>query len=159
MAVIAADVSFASLSALALFGIVGQYLIWGRFAFAAWKKRHTYYAVTSHRIIAIQNGWIREVVSVPIAGLTSGISRINLHGTVGTLRFSKGPSSWFESLGTNPWERSFFLNRMQIEERLYDWDQMTSRPVPVLIDVERVHDVYGLVSSLRKNPVNASQVR
>src|SRR5579875_1643918 len=45
------------------FVFVGQYLIWGRFVYATWKKRDTFYAVTNWRVIVVQEVWTRKVVS------------------------------------------------------------------------------------------------
>ena len=38
------------------FVLVGQYLIWGRFVYAHWKKRRTYYALTNRRALIVQHG-------------------------------------------------------------------------------------------------------
>jgi hypothetical protein len=38
------------------FVVVGQYLIWGRFVYARWKKRRTFYALTNRRALIIQSG-------------------------------------------------------------------------------------------------------
>lgn len=38
------------------FVLVGQYLIWGRFVYARWKKRRTYYALTNRRALIVVNG-------------------------------------------------------------------------------------------------------
>ena len=46
------------------FVIIGQYLIWGRFFYTAWKKKRTHYAVTSRRVMVVQNGWRRQMASV-----------------------------------------------------------------------------------------------
>jgi hypothetical protein len=35
------------------FVLIGQYLIWGRFLYAAWLKKSTYYGVTNRRVIII----------------------------------------------------------------------------------------------------------
>jgi hypothetical protein len=38
------------------FVLVGQYLIWGRFIYARWKKTRTFYALTNRRALILQNG-------------------------------------------------------------------------------------------------------
>src|SRR5262249_26298505 len=38
------------------FVLAGQYLIWGRFVYARWKKRRMFYALTSRRALIVQNG-------------------------------------------------------------------------------------------------------
>ena len=45
------------------FVLVGQYMIWGRFLYAAWKKKRTHYAVTERRVVVVQNGWKRQMAS------------------------------------------------------------------------------------------------
>src|SRR2546425_847012 len=50
------------------FVLIGQYLIWGRFFYAAWKRKRTYYAVTNRRVIVVQNGWKRQMASAYLAG-------------------------------------------------------------------------------------------
>jgi hypothetical protein len=40
--------------------LIGQYLLWGRFAYDGWIKRRTYYGVTSRRIVIVQEGWSRK---------------------------------------------------------------------------------------------------
>ena len=38
------------------FVVAAQYLIWGRFLYAAWKKKRTFYALTTRRVIVVQHG-------------------------------------------------------------------------------------------------------
>ena len=45
------------------FVLIGQYLIWGRFFYAAWKKKRTHYGVTNRRVLVVQNGWKRQMAS------------------------------------------------------------------------------------------------
>jgi hypothetical protein len=37
------------------FVVIGQYMIWGRFIVAAWKKRRTFYALTNRRAVVVQD--------------------------------------------------------------------------------------------------------
>ncbi len=39
------------------FVLIGQYMIWGRFVYARWKKRRTFYALTNRRALIVVNGW------------------------------------------------------------------------------------------------------
>ena len=39
------------------FVVVGQYMIWGRFVYARWKKKRTYYALTNRRALIVENEW------------------------------------------------------------------------------------------------------
>lgn len=45
------------------FIVIGQYMIWGRFPYTAWKKGRTYYAVTTKRVLVVTSGATRRVVS------------------------------------------------------------------------------------------------
>jgi hypothetical protein len=45
------------------FVVIGQYMIWGRFIVAAWKKRRTFYALTNRRAVVVQDGWSRKTAS------------------------------------------------------------------------------------------------
>ena len=45
------------------FVLIGQYLIWGRFFYAAWKKKRTHYAVTDRRVIVVQQAGNRQMSS------------------------------------------------------------------------------------------------
>ena len=38
------------------FVLAGQYLIWGRFVSASWKKKRTYYAITNRRALIVEHG-------------------------------------------------------------------------------------------------------
>lgn len=39
------------------FLLVGNYMVWGRFLMDAWRKRRTYYALTSQRAFVLQEAW------------------------------------------------------------------------------------------------------
>jgi hypothetical protein len=64
------------------FILIGQYLIWGRFVFAAWEKKRTHYAVTNERVIAVQNGWTRKMASNYIDALPALIKEDGPGGSV-----------------------------------------------------------------------------
>jgi hypothetical protein len=69
------------------FVLVGQYLIWGRFLFAAWLKRRTFYAVTDRRVIVVQNGWTHKTASAYLDTLPALTKEVGSKG-IGTLRFA-----------------------------------------------------------------------
>lgn len=75
------------------FVLIGQYLIWGRFFYTAWKKRRTHYGVTDYRVIVIQNGWRRQMASAYIDSLPTLVKE-RTSGGIGTLRFAEGGSVW-----------------------------------------------------------------
>jgi hypothetical protein len=122
---------------LMLFGIpfvvYGQYLIWGRFFYAAWKKKRTFYAVTNRRVIVVQDGWRRQSAVADLDSLPSSILENGPNGT-GTVRFAKWQTEHpgCQKLG---WTR---------------FDLMAIGNVPTLVDIDNADFVYRLVSDLQK---------
>jgi hypothetical protein len=113
------------------FVVIGQYMIWGRFLYGAWKKKRTHYAVTNRRVIVVQDGWKRQMASNYIDTLPTLIKEGGSIG-IGTLRFAQSESMWS---GRRGWEA---------------WDGMAVGTVPTFIDIEDVDSVYRLVSDLRE---------
>lgn len=113
------------------FVLVGQYMIWGRFFYAAWKKRRTHYAVTNRRVIVVQNGWSRTVASSYIGSLPTLIKESRSNGG-GTLRFIQAEPRWS---GRRGWSA---------------WDSMAMGTIPSFVDVDEVDYIYRLVSDLRE---------
>ncbi len=114
------------------FVVVGQYLIWGRFFYAAWKKKRTHYAVTGRRLIVVQNGWKPQTASVYVDGLPTLIKEGGSGGGLGTLRFAQPDPMWARRSGWGA------------------WDSMSVGGVPTFVDIEDVDGVYRLVSDLRE---------
>ena len=113
------------------FVLVGQYLIWGRFFYSAWKKTRTYYAVTNRRVIVVQEGWKRQMASAYVDTLPTLIKEGDSGGT-GTLRFAQPEPMWSRGRGWGT------------------WDSMSIGNVPTFVDVQDVDNVYRLVSDLRE---------
>jgi hypothetical protein len=114
------------------FVLIGQYLIWGRFLNAAWKKKRTFYAVTNQRVLAVQNGWSRITASAYLDTLPALVKETSF-GKTGSLRFAAGESSWLSLFG---WKI---------------WDNMSIGANPEFLDLEDVHGVYQIISELRSN--------
>jgi len=112
------------------FVLAGQYLIWGRFLHASWKKKRTHYAVTNRRVIVVQNGWKHQMASAYIDTLPTLIKEDGPRG-IGTLRFGQVESMWGERRGWGT------------------WDGMAIGNVPTFLDIEDVDSVYRMVSDLR----------
>jgi hypothetical protein len=112
------------------FVLIGQYLIWGRFLYAAWQKRRTRYAVTNRRVIAIQEGWSRRVASAYVDSIPA-IVKSEERGGIGTLSFALTPTGRTARRG---WGSAPLL----VGES------------PVFVDIEDVDGVYRLVSDLRE---------
>jgi hypothetical protein len=112
------------------FVLIGQYLIWGRFFYAAWLKGRTFYAVTNQRVIVIQNGWKRQMASSYIDTLPNLIKERSSDG-IGTLRFAQSqPTS-----GRAQWGA---------------WNGLSVGGVPTFVDIAEVDTVYRLISDLRE---------
>ena len=62
------------------FVLIGQYLIWGRFFYAAWKKKRTYYALTNRRVIVVQNGWKEQMASSYLDSLPTLLKDVSSGG-------------------------------------------------------------------------------
>jgi len=113
------------------FVLIGQYMIWGRFFYTAWKKKRTYYAITNRRVIVVQNGWNRQMASAYLDSLPTLIKEGRSSG-IGTLRFSQAESMWS---GRRGWGT---------------WDGMTVGNVPTFVDIDDLDYVYRLISDLRE---------
>ncbi len=113
------------------FVLIGQYLIWGRFLFVAWKKRRTYYAVTNRRALVVQDSWRRKMASAYLDTLPALIKENSSNG-MGTLRFATPEPLMSRRNGWGP------------------WDAMSVDTVPVFRDIEDVDAVYRLLSEQRE---------
>jgi hypothetical protein len=112
------------------FVITGQYMIWGRFLHDGWLKRRTYYAVTSRRILVVQEGWKRKTSWIYI----SSIPTVEREGLIaGTLWF--GPK--YPAPGGRG-QKTRGLSRFGIGD------------VPVFADVDDLDTVYRMVLDLRE---------
>jgi hypothetical protein len=134
-----------------LFGIplvvVGQYQMWGRFLYAAWKKKKAYYAVTNRRVIVVHDFRGRQVASAEINALPTLLKEKYSDG-VGTIRFVAPPAlfarTWSEMITLDKWVA---------------WDPPSIKRGPVFEDVEDVDFVYQLVSALRAKSTQAAVIR
>jgi hypothetical protein len=114
------------------FVVIGQYMIWGRFFYIAWKKARTYYGVTNKRILVVRIGPSRKLIESHIENLGS-LSLTTRANGVGSIEF-QSPEVM------NP---SFFRNRrsrmpLDIElDRLAFLDLADARQVYLLIQSQR----------------------
>lgn len=120
------------------FVVIGQYLIWGRFLYDLWLKGRTYYAVTNRRVIVVQKGWSKKIVTAYLDSLPA-LTREGSDSGIGTLSFAPnasfsgftGPSSG----NRNNWGA---------------WNSMSVGSTPVFRDIANLGYVYRLVSDLRE---------
>ncbi len=111
------------------FVLIGQYLIWGRFFYAAWKKKRTHYGVTDRRVIVVQNGRTRQMSSAYIDTLPALVKEVGKDGS-GTLRFTQAMPQ-----GRNGGA---------------SWNAMAVGAIPTFVDIDDLDAVYRLISDLRE---------
>jgi hypothetical protein len=111
------------------FLIVGNYMVWGRFLVDACLKRRTYYAVTSQRVLILQNAW-RDRFSMTYLNLIPTIEQEGIDR--GTLWF--GPK--LPILGAKG-QRKRNISRFSMDD------------VPVFADIDGVESVRRLILDLR----------
>ncbi len=73
------------------FILVGLYIIFGRFLYGAWERRHTWYGVTNQRLIILTTTFGHRVRSFYLNMLPEIETRISASGR-GTLLFGAPPS-------------------------------------------------------------------
>jgi hypothetical protein len=112
------------------FIVIGQYVIWGRFFYDGWLKRRTYYAVTSRRILVIQEGWKQKTSWMYI----TAVPTIEREGSMtGTIWF--GPKS---PVIAARGQKTRGMSRFSIGD------------VPVFADIDDLDSVYRMVLDLRE---------
>jgi hypothetical protein len=113
------------------FIVMGQYFIWGRFAWDAWLKRRTYYAITDRRVLILQEAWKRKTQF----SYLDSIPEISREGDdVGTLWLgAKLPAFGGRGTKTRGWSRCSINDG-----------------VPTLADIDNVDSVYHLILDLRE---------
>ena len=84
------------------FVLIGQYMIWGRFVNARWKKRRTFYALTNRRALIVVNGWRgRTATSAYFDGLSVIDKRVRSDG-IGSIAFGGQVTSEWRAGRNNP---------------------------------------------------------
>jgi hypothetical protein len=99
------------------FVVMGQYLIWGRFFYTAWKKRQTHYGITNKRILVLNAGSSRRLNDAFFGSLDS-VSLTTRQDGIGTIEFSpdnsslQGANSWGGRLRGNQLDMGINLKRL-----------------------------------------------
>lgn len=114
------------------FVLIGQYMIWGRFVYSAWKKGRTYYAITDRRVIVVQEAWKRQIASAYLDTLPTLVKEGGTQG-IGSLRFAETG-----------------LTRTGRRGGWGTWDSMSIGETPAFRDIEDPDAVYRLVTDLRE---------
>lgn len=111
------------------FVLAGQYLIWGRFFYAAWKKKHIVYAVTNRRALVLSLFPRSKTIFAFIDGLPTVDKELRSDG-IGTLKFGAINNPW--NLNNNSWD-GLYLNS----------------GIPVFVDIDEAASVYAIVADAR----------
>jgi hypothetical protein len=122
-------------SVMVLFGIpfvlIGQYLIWGRFFYAAWKKKRTLYAITNRRVLVLSLASGSQIVSAFLENIPAIDREVRADG-IGTLKFGQIPNSWAGG-------RNYYGT----------WDSLhLNSGIPVFVDIDDAASVYNMVADL-----------
>jgi hypothetical protein len=110
------------------FVLIGQYMIWGRFLYIAWKKQRILYAVTSERLLVIVRPPQQKVISRYLQNVPGIEKEIRSDG-IGTLKFGETPPMW--SSGRNS----------KTADALY-----LNSSTPVFVDIDNAQDAANLVA-------------
>ena len=70
------------------FVLIGQYMIWGRFLYLAWRKRRTFYGLTDKRVIVINLGMRRRITDGYLNALPS-VTFFERSDKIGTIDFGR----------------------------------------------------------------------
>ena len=118
---------------MALWGIpfvlLGQYLIWGRFLHAAWKKKNIYYALTNKRALILCEGPSRSLNAAPLDALPAIQKQVRKDG-IGTVIFGAMSDQAARYTGS--------------------WSGMATTGTPTFTDINDAEAVYRLACRLRE---------
>ena len=115
------------------FVVVGQYFIWGRFLFKAYKNRRTFYGLTNQRALIISTTRSRQLHALFLNQLPN-INKTTRRDGSGTLQFGFSPN-WAAGAYANS-GMDFFGGRY-------------GPAAPAFYDIADVEGVYQLVLRLR----------
>jgi hypothetical protein len=124
------------------FVLIGQYMIWGRFLYTAWKKTRTFYAITNQRVIVLNIVRNRKVTDAFMAGLSS-VSLTTRSDGVGTIEFAPEPersSTWFSNRNRGGQQMDIDLSRL------------------AFFDIPEAKDVHQIIQSQRKSVSKAQTI-
>jgi hypothetical protein len=88
-----------------VFVLVGQYLIWGRFVYEWWKKKRTYYALTSRRVLIVEEVFGRKTSSAMLEPMLLIEKRVRKDG-IGIISFG-GPVRMKFQIGSNHYQPKY----------------------------------------------------
>ena len=115
------------------FVVFGQYFIWGRFVYKAYKNRRTFYGLTNQRAVIVTSLRSRRVQAVYLNQLPTIGKTVRRDGS-GTIEFGSSPN-WTAAAYANS-GLDFFGGR-------------TGPAAPAFYDIPDVESVYQLVMRLK----------
>jgi len=108
------------------FVLMGQYMIWGRFVYNYWKKRRTYYGLTTRRALIVVNGFRGRTASSAYFENMTIIDKSVRHDGIGSISFG-GPVS-------GEWR----------------WGRNNPPRPPTFDDIDSADPVYQIAAQLRE---------
>jgi hypothetical protein len=137
-------VAHPALDVYALWGIpfvlVGQYLIWGRFLYIAWRKSRTHYGVTNKRVMVLSTALSRKITDAYFRNLTSISLALRPNG-IGTIEFAPEPAT------QSGW--NLRSNRRQGFQMYLDLSRLA------FLDIAEARGIYQIVQAQREQSNNA----
>jgi hypothetical protein len=113
------------------FALFGLYFIVGRFFVKAFRRRHTYYAVTDRRVLILTDLWSRSAHAALIGHIPTIQKRSRANGA-GSLRFGSGGA----------------FAQMYEDTGLELFGLFWAAPAPSFLDITDVDEVADLVTRL-----------
>ncbi len=114
------------------FILIGQYLLWGRFVYAAWKKRRVLYILTDRRAVTLVTGRGSKVISAELDNVPSIEKQVRADG-IGTINIGAGDLKYN------------VRGRQTTADDLY-----LSRGFPVFVDIDDADQVYTRLRNLQR---------
>jgi hypothetical protein len=114
--------------------VVGLYFILGRFLVKAFRKRHTFYAVTDRRVLVLADFASRSLNAVLLGNIPAIQKHVRTDG-VGSLRFGTGGG----------------LATMYEDTGLEFFGAMYGAPAPAFLNIPEANQVANLVTQLQED--------
>ena len=121
------------------FVLAGQYFIWGRFFYAAWRKVRMVYAITNRRVLVISRPPKGKTISSFIENIPSIDKEVRADG-IGTLKFGQINSPWGGGRNNTTSMDGLYLNS----------------GVPVFVDIDDAASAYKVIATLRERILHQS---
>jgi hypothetical protein len=111
------------------FVVMGQYMIWGRFLYTAWKKGRVLYALATQRVVVLVRPPQAKVISRYLENVP-GIEKEVRSDGIGTLKFGETAPLYGGGRGKNASMEGLYLNSS----------------TPVFVDIDHAKDAAELIS-------------